>query len=316
MQYIRLTRAGVSVSRIGLGCEQLGGTDWGQYDLNETIRSAQLAVELGINLFDTANVYGLGQSERVLSEVLGARKHDMVIVTKGGVRWELPPSAVRASTYVDLSRKNLRESVEGSLKRLGLDVIPLYLLHWPDRTLPLEEPLETLVQLKSEGKIRAIGLSNFSFPDVRKADELIQIAAVQFRYNLLDQSCAQEMFPYCAERGIGVLVYGSLAEGLLAGKYAEQSVFPAGDRRSRLKHFHGDVLKRNLQIVERVKQVAQAHGRTLAQIAVSWVLSNKAVSAAVVGMKNVAQLEDVVGSVGWHLDDADVHKLSGMAADE
>ncbi len=308
---MRLTRAGVSISRIGVGCEQLGGTDWGHFDLKETVRSVQLAVELGVNLFDTASVYGLGQSERALSQALGARRHDMVIVTKGGVRWETSPSGRRARTFIDLSRKSLRESVEGSLSRLDLDRIPLYLVHWPDQTIPIEEPLETVTELKNEGKIRAIGLSNFSFSDVRRADQLAQIAAVQVRYNLLDQSCETELFPYCREHGIGVLVYGSLAEGLLAGKYAEQSVFEATDRRSRLAHFQGDALKRNLQVLERVREIARAYGKTPAQIAVRWVLSNSAVSAAVVGMKNVSQLEDAVGSIGWHLDAADVGFLAG-----
>lgn len=311
MHYVPLTRAAVSVSRIGIGCEQLGGTDWGQYDIKETIRAVQLAVERGVNLFDTANVYGLGQSERALSQALGARRHDMVIVSKGGVCWETSPSGGRAKTFIDLSRRTLCESIEGSLTRLGLDAIPLYLLHWPDPTVPLEESLETVAELRREGKIRAIGVSNFSLSDVRRADELTQIAAVQVRYNLLDQSGGKDLFSYCRQRGIGVLVYGPLAEGLLAGKYAEESFFDSTDRRRRLKHFQGDALKRNLQVVERVKHVAKVYGKTPAQIAVRWVLSNNAVSAAIVGMKNVSQLEDAVGTIDLQLDAADLGFLSG-----
>lgn len=311
MQYIPLARAAVSVSRIGIGCEQLGGTDWGHYDLNETIRSVQLAVEHGINLFDTANVYGLGQSERTLCQALGARRHDVVIVTKGGVRWEPSPSGGRARTFIDLGRKNLRDSVEGSLSRLNVDSIPLYLLHWPNHTVPIEEALETIAKLKDEGKIRAIGLSNFCFSDVKRADELTQIAAVEIRYNLLQRRGEEDLLPYCRQHGIGVLAYGSLAEGLLTGKYAAQSVFDPADRRSRLKHFQGDALRRNLLAVERVKQVAEAYRKTPAQIAVRWVLSNDAVSSAIVGMKNVAQLEDAVGSFGWQLEERDVGFLRG-----
>jgi aryl-alcohol dehydrogenase-like predicted oxidoreductase len=310
VQYVPLTRAAFEVSRIGIGCEQLGGVDWGQYDLKETIRAVELAVERGVTLFDTANVYGLGASEQVLCQALGARRHDVVIVTKGGVRWETSPSGCRARTFIDLSRKNLRESVEGSLRRLELDAIPLYLLHWPDETIPIEEPLATLVELKGEGKIRGIGVSNFVFSDLKRANELVPIAAVEIRYNLLHRSIENDLLPYCRQQGIGVLAYGSLAEGLLTGKYAQQSVFEIADRRSRLRHFQGDAFRQNLRHVERVKQVAGVHAKTPAQVAVRWVLSNHAVSSAIVGIKNVAQLEEAVGCIGWQLEDADVRFLT------
>lgn len=314
MDRVALPRAALSISRVGVGCEQLGGTDWGHYDLNETIRSVELAADSGINLFDTANVYGLGQSERNLCRALGARRHEVVIVTKGGVRWESSPGEGRAKTFLDLSRASLRDSVEGSLRRLDLDAISLYLLHWPDRSTPIEEALDTLQELKDEGKIRAIGLSNFSLSDVRRADELASIAAVEIRYNLLCRSAEEEILPYCRQRGIGVLAYGCLAEGLLAGKYPGGTAFDASDRRSRLGHFQGDAMLQNLQVVDRTRKVADAHGKTPAQIAVQWVLSNDAISSAIVGVKNVAQLQDAVASSRGRLAHADVRFLDGRNA--
>ena len=302
MHYVSLPRAGVSISRIAVGCEQLGGTDWGDYDRSETIRAVAHAADLGINAFDTADVYSLGESERALATALGPRRHEAFIITKGGVRWELPPGQKRAKTTFDLSPAYLRKAVEDSLRRLDVDAIPLYLLHAPDRSAPLEESLDAALELKAAGRIRAIGVSNFPMDEIRRADELAGIAAVELRYNLLERGPESEIFPWCRERGIGILAYGPLAEGLLAGKYSEDSRFDADDRRSRLPHFRGEALRRSLDLVERVKRLAAEHSKTPAQIAVNWVLSRDAVTSAIVGVKNSKQLDEAAGSVGWTID--------------
>ena len=302
MQYVSLPRAGVSISPIAIGCEQLGGTDWGDYDRSETLRAVARAADFGINVFDTADVYSLGESERALAKALGPRRHEAFIVTKGGVRWELAPGQKRASTSFDLSPAYLRRAVEDSLRRLEIDSIPLYLLHAPDRNVPLAESFDAVMELKAAGKIRAIGVSNFPIEEIRRAEELAAIAAVELRYNLLERGPESEILPWCRERGIGILAYGPLAEGLLAGKYSECSRFDAGDRRSRLPHFQGEALRRNLVRVERVKQLAAEHSKTPAQIAVNWVLSRDAVTTAIVGVKNTKQLEEAAGSVGWSID--------------
>jgi aryl-alcohol dehydrogenase-like predicted oxidoreductase len=156
--------------------------------------------------------------------------------------------------------------------------------------------------LKDAGKVRAIGLSNYSFADIRRADELADIAAVELRYNLFERAPETEIFPWCRKRGIGIFAYGPLAEGLLAGKYSEASRFDSSDRRSRLPHFQGDALRTNLNVVDRVRLAAADHSRSAAQIAVNWVLSRNAVTSAVVGVKNVKQLEEVAGSIGWSID--------------
>jgi aryl-alcohol dehydrogenase-like predicted oxidoreductase len=294
--------AGAKVSRIAIGCEQLGGTDWGAYDRRETLRAVARAVDLGINAFDTADVYSLGESERCLAAALGPRRHEAFIITKGGVRWELPPGESRARCWFDSSPAYLQVAIEDSLRRLDVAVIPLYLLHAPDPSVPLERTLEAVVRLKDQGKIGAIGLSNFPLAAIQQAADLAAISAVQFRYNLLERGPEAELLPWCRERGIGVLAYGPLAEGLLAGKYTEASRFGPDDRRSRLPHFQGDRLRQNLQIVERLRRAAESQGRTPAQIAVNWVLSRDAVTSAVVGVKNVKQLEEAAGSVDSSID--------------
>lgn len=302
MQYVSLPRAGVSISRVGFGCEQLGGTDWGSYDREETKRAVARAVDLGINVFDTADVYSLGESERCLSAALGPRRHDAFIVTKGGVRWEMRAAGARADCWFDSSPDYLRRALEGSLRRLDVDVIPLYLLHAPDPAVPLERSLEAVVRFKDEGKIRSIGLSNFPLAGIQRAAGLAEILAVQLRYNLLERTPEAELLPWCRERGIGVLAYGPLAEGLLAGKYSETSRFDTHDRRSRLPHFQGDSFRHNLARADRVRQVAEAQSKSPVQVALNWVLANDAVSVAVVGIKTRNQVEDVAGSVGWAFD--------------
>jgi aryl-alcohol dehydrogenase-like predicted oxidoreductase len=302
VHYASFTPTAAKVSRIAVGCEQLGGTDWGAYDREQTLRAVARAADFGINAFDTADVYSLGESERCLARALGARRHEAFIITKGGVRWALPPGESRASCWFDLGPAYLQAAVEDSLRRLDIAVIPLYLLHAPDPSVPLEQSLEAVVRLKEAGKIGAIGLSNFPLDGIKQASGLAEIAAVQFRYNLLERAPETELLPWCRERGIGVLAYGPLAEGLLAGKYTEVSRFGPDDRRSRLPHFQGDRLRQNLQIVERVRRSAESQGRTPAQIAVNWVLSRDAVTSAVVGVKNVKQLEEAAGSVDSSID--------------
>ncbi len=302
MQYVSLPRAGLPISRIGFGCEQLGGTDWGRYDREETKRAVARAADLGINVFDTADVYSLGESERCLAAALGPRRHEAFIITKGGVRWELPPGETRARCWFDSSPDYLRRALDDSLRRLDIAAIPLYLLHAPDPAVPLERTLEAVARLKDAGKIRAIGLSNFPLAAIQRASGLAEIAAVQLRYNLLERAPEAELLPWCREHEIGVLAYGPLAEGLLAGKYSGMSRFDTDDRRSRLPHFQGDAFRQNLARADRVRQVAESGSKSPVQVAVNWVLANDAVSAAIVGIKTRAQVEDVAGSVGWAFD--------------
>jgi aryl-alcohol dehydrogenase-like predicted oxidoreductase len=226
----------------------------------------------------------------------------MVIVTKGGVRWELQPGQSRARCWFDLSPAYLRQALEDSLRRLEIDSIPLYLLHAPDPSVPIAESLEAVLELRDAGKIRAVGLSNFPLAEIKRAHEIAPIAAVELRYNLLERGAEAELFPWCRERGIGVLAYGPLAEGLLAGNYSAESRFGPDDRRSRLPHFQGARLRESLGVVERVRRAASERSATPAQIAVNWVLSRDAVTSAVVGVKSVQQIEEAAASAGLAID--------------
>lgn len=312
MEYVRLANSDLIVSRIAFGCEPLGGTDWGSVDEREGRAAVQRALELGINFFDTADVYGLGQSERVLSEALGRRRHEIVIATKFGVNWQDNPNGGRARTFFDSSPERVVVALENSLRRLRIDCIPLYVIHWPDPKTPIAHTMDALARCREAGKVRYIGVSNFPPNMIKQAHEFVKLSCVELPYNLIDRRAERELLPCCAELGISVLAYGPLAQGLLTGKYGPDARFGPDDRRSRLPHFQGDSLKKKLRAVQVLKELAARYNRTPSQLAVRWVLDNQTVSCAIVGAKSPVQIEDNVGALGWSLSAADRERLASI----
>jgi aryl-alcohol dehydrogenase-like predicted oxidoreductase len=297
-----VTRAALGslrVSPLALGCEPLGGTDWGAFDLAEAERAVARSAELGVNVFDTADVYGLGRSEEVLSRALGARRHDVVIVTKFGVNWRTEPGSPRARTFFDATPGRVREALENSLRRLRIDRVPLYLVHWPDPDTPVEATMEALARCREEGKVAEVGVSNFPPALVERAHAVLPLAALELQYSLLDRAAEQDLLPLAGRLGIGVLAYGPLAQGMLSGKYGRASRFGADDRRHRLPHFAGERLEEAVAVVERLREEAERLGRTPAQLALRWVLEHPAVRCAIAGAKSPGQVEGNLGALGW-----------------
>jgi aryl-alcohol dehydrogenase-like predicted oxidoreductase len=282
----------LELSKICFGCEPLGGTDWGQIDVSDIASAISRALELGVNFFDTADVYGLGVSETRLSEFLGAKRHEVVIATKGGLSWTDAPSGGRAIISRDSSPKYLRGAVEASLRRLRLDCIPVYFIHWPDPNTEIRSTFECLAKLRDEGKIGYIGCSNFSAAQVKEACEVSEVSLVQLPMNLLGEDMDADMAEWVQMKSIGVVAYNVLANGLLTGKYNENSRFPSNDRRSRLPLFQGDAYRRALQQVADISAAAQAENLTCAQYAISRVLRRAGVVSAILGIKNSQQLEE------------------------
>jgi aryl-alcohol dehydrogenase-like predicted oxidoreductase len=289
VQYTTLA-PGLTVSRVALGCEPLGGTDWGDVDVGAAMAAVSAAVDAGINFFDTADVYGLGVSEERLSRALGCRRHEMVIATKVGVRWDVPAGGGRARTYRDTRSRYLQTAVEASLRRLSLDALPLLYIHWPDPATPLLETVSTLERLKAAGKVRHLALSNFSSDQIADVHRVMPLAAVQVEYNLLNQHAAREILPVCRKLSIPVVAFGSLAQGLLTGKFSSAVTFPETDRRHRLTHFRGAALTAGLATVDALRCDAAARRKTLAQLAIDFVLSTPGVACAVVGAKTPQQI--------------------------
>lgn len=280
------------VSRICFGCEPLGGVDWGLISLSDIASAISRALELGINFFDTADVYGLGLSETRLSEILGAKRHDVVIATKGGMSWRESASGQRAEISRNSSPAYLRTAVEASLRRLRLEQLPIYFIHWPDPNTDVKHTFEFLSRLKAEGKIGHIGCSNFSVEQVRSACEVSEITFLQLPINLLGDDIDLELAGLIKEKALSVVAYNVLANGLLTGKYNNHSRFASDDRRARLPLFQGERYLDALRQVSEISVRAQADNQTCAQYAISSVLRRDYVVSTILGIKSCEQIEE------------------------
>lgn len=310
MEYARLGQGGPLVSRIAFGCEALGGYDYGDVNHQELHGAVGKALDLGINFFDTADVYGLGRSEEQLAMALGARRHDVVIGTKFGVNWKENPDGSRALTVRDASPRRVFEAVEGSLRRLRIESIPLYMIHWPDPDVPIADTMRALIQCQREGKIQHIGYSNADAATLVQAHRVGALSAVQVPYSIGRRMVEREIAPTCEKLGIGMVTYAALAHGLLTGKYDASTSFPMSDRRHRLPEFQGAELERYLRIIERLREVSGRYGKTMAQVALRWVLDYPSTTVVVVGARTDQQVLENVSALGWSLSATDRAFLS------
>lgn len=298
-----------AASRLCFGCEQLGGTDWGAFDESTAVAAVTRALEQGINFFDTADVYGLGASEERLSSALGQRRHDVVIATKGGVRWTA--IGERAQTTTDCSPGYIRSAVEASLRRLRIDCIPLYQLHRFDSSVPIEATLAELARLRERGLIRAIGYSNFPPEALQDAHRLIPATSVQLAYSLLDRGNLP-IVEFCRANGIAVMAYGPLAQGLLTGRFRDRPHFETNDRRHRLGHFSAEGWERSRPLVDGLVAVASRRQRSPATVAIRWCLDTPGITHVIVGARAPAQVDDNAEALGWSLDPSEFFELESL----
>jgi aryl-alcohol dehydrogenase-like predicted oxidoreductase len=305
MDQVELGRTGIRVSRAAFGCAAIGGHDYGIVDDAQSERAIRRALDAGIELFDVADVYGLGHAEEILGRALLGRRSQVVIATKVGMAFQEDGRVRR-----DLSAGWIRRAVEASLRRLGTEVIDLYQVHWPDPDVPLEESLGELSALRSEGKIRHIGVCNFPAELLERAASITRLETIQVSYNVADWQAAEDVRTIAQKHQLTLLAYNCLAQGMLTGKYDETSVFSGTDRRQRSGYFTGPKRDALLGAVRRMDSVCKRYGRTRAQLAVRWVLDSWPGSVAIVGMKSVAQVEEVSGTLGWMMDPVDVDLLT------
>ncbi len=282
---------GLKVSKICFGCEPLGGFDWGEVSIEFISEAIQVAIDRGVNFFDVADIYGLGMGEVRLSEILGEKRHDVVIATKGGVAWKKSEGESRATTWKDSSPAYLEKAIEGSLKRLKLDTIPLYYIHWPSSNTDIRITFEFLEQQRNKGRIKHIGCSNFSAYDIEKATEVAQVDFVQLPINYLLGHVSQDMLDICRKKDIFIIAYDVLGKGLLTGKYNKDSRFTEEDRRSKLEQFQGEKLNDTLTKVEELRQKGKEFGLETSQYAIRWVLEQERICAAITGIKKVEQIK-------------------------
>jgi aryl-alcohol dehydrogenase-like predicted oxidoreductase len=268
-------------------------------------------LDKGINFFDTADVYALGESEKLLAGALGESRKQVIIATKVGVNWKRENHDCRARTWYDLRPERIIQALDASLARLRVDCIPLYYLHWPDPNVPLEDSLGAVLRAREAGKIRYVGLSRFSVEQIRKASSILPIAAVEFEYNLLNRSIEVDVLPCCRELGIGLTVFGPLAQGMLTGKYGPADRFDRDDRRSRLPHFNFPELNRSLRIVERIRETStRLGGVSLSQIAINWLLRSSGVTSVITGVRSPAQVDENCSALDWQLPDDERMRLA------
>jgi aryl-alcohol dehydrogenase-like predicted oxidoreductase len=298
MEFSRIGNTDIEVSRIGLGTWAIGGWMWGGTDERESIRTIRSAFDHGINLIDTAPVYGFGRSEEIVGKVLaeGGLRHQTVLATKVGLDWR------GAQPLRDASPRRLFKEIEASLKRLKTDVIDIYQVHWPDPATPIEETAAAMGTLLQQGKIRAIGVSNFSPEQMRSFTQVAPIHTAQPPYNLFEREIERDVLPHCWWLGISTLVYGSICRGLLSGRMNAQTVFDGDDLRRTDPKFQQPRYGQYLEAVERLDKFAcENYGKRVIHLALRWVLDKAGVSAALWGARRPDQLDPIGEVMGWHL---------------
>jgi aryl-alcohol dehydrogenase-like predicted oxidoreductase len=309
MRYTRFGQTDLEVSRICFGTWQVGG-DWGAPEERELEAAMRCALELGINFFDTAQAYGFGASEQLLGKALEPEiksdRDEVVLATKGGLRME------GDRLLRDSSPEWLRQGVEDSLRFLGTDYIDLYQVHWPDFDTPLEETAEALDELVEEGKIRYVGVSNFGVEEMAEFEKRRKIDGLQPPYHLFRRDVEEEILPYAAEHGIGVLVYGPLAHGLLSGRMTPDQELTEDDWRAQSDIFRGENFQRNLEAVEELKKFAEERGSTITQLAIAWTLANPNVDVAIVGARRPDHIEGAAPAAELDLSDDDLREIDDI----
>lgn len=310
MEYRRFGSADLTASAIGFGTWPIGGARYGASDDASAIRAMQTALDLGITCFDTAPSYGNGHAEELVAKALSSRRHSAIIVTKGGLIWNEASYVIGRNSH----RQYLETVLTDSLRRLGTDYVDLYLIHWPDPNTPLDDVAETLEMFVASGKARAIGVSNFTGEQVRTLASSLRttsLVANQVSLSLFDRRWAEASFDACQELGIGVMAYGPLAHGLLAGSITRETVFDATDWRAAGVIFGQPLLTpenrpHNHSVVDRLTEVAAAKGITLAQLAIAWVLHHSPVAVALVGARTEQEIAEAACAANVKLSDADL----------
>ncbi len=308
MQTKQLGNSELYITPIGFGAWAIGGSGWshgwGSQDDTESILAIQRAIDLGINWIDTAAVYGLGHSEEVVARALKGVSNRPYVFTKCSQVWN---EQREVSTV--LKADSLKREVEDSLRRLQIEAIDLYQIHWPNADI--EEGWATLVELQKQGKLRYIAVSNFNVEQMRRIQKIAPITSLQPPYSLLDRDVEQEILPFCQQEKIGVINYSPMSSGMLTGAMTKERVqnLPADDWRRRSQKFQEPNLSRNLELVELLRQIAERHGRSPGEVAIAWTLRHPAITAAIVGGRNAKQVEEIIGASEFCLSEAEIKEI-------
>lgn len=309
MKTKKLGNSDLELTRIGFGAWAIGGGDWqfawGPQDDAESIEAIHRAIDVGMNWIDTAAVYGLGHSEEVVGKALKTASKKPYVLTKCGMVWD-------ETREIKRTMKEIRREVEESLKRLQVETIDLYQIHWPMPDEEIEEGWATMADLKKEGKVRWIGVSNFSVAQMERAMKIAPITSLQPPYSLINRNVEPEILPFCLEHGIGVINYAPMQSGLLTGAMSKERVaaFPKDDFRRNAKSFQEPALDRNLRLAELLKTIGARHEVTAGVVAIAWTLEQPAITAAIVGGRSGKQVEGVIAAAEFKLSKDELAEIA------
>ena len=310
-----LGNSDLQLTPIGFGAWAIGGGNWefawGPQDDKESVEAIHRALDLGINWIDTAAIYGLGHSEEVVGRALKSSSHKPLVFTKCSMRWHSD-----RSIYRSLKAGSLAEELDGSLRRLGVEAIDLYQIHWPNPEEEIEEGWGTLQRFREQGKVRWVGVSNFSVEQMRRAQKVAPITSVQPPYSMLRRAVEEEILPFARENGIGVINYSPMVSGLLTGSMTAERVaaFPPDDWRRKAAEFNEPRLSRNLRLVELLRKIGSGHGVSAGVVAVAWTLRHPAITAAIVGGRSGQQVEGLAPALHFRLSDDEYAAINEFLA--
>jgi len=311
-----LGNSDLRLTPIGYGAWAIGGGNWefawGAQDDDESVRTIERALDAGINWIDTAAIYGLGHSEEVVARALEKSSHKPYVFTKCSMRWKWS-----RKIYRSLKAKSLKQELENSLRRLKVDVIDLYQIHWPNPEEEIDEGWETLARFREEGKVRYIGVSNFNVEQMKRAQKIAPITSLQPPYSLLRRDIEAEILPFCQEHNIGVINYSPMVSGLLTGKMTAERIaqMPADDWRKRSPNFNEPKLSRNLKLVEVLREVGTAHNLEPGVVAIAWTLRHPAITAAIVGARRPDQVDGVLPAAKFRLSQQEIERIEAFLRD-
>jgi aryl-alcohol dehydrogenase-like predicted oxidoreductase len=315
MEKKKLGNSDLDLTTIGFGAWAIGGGDWafawGPQDDNDSIAAIHKALDLGINWIDTAAVYGLGHSEEVVAKALKSSSHKPYIFTKCAMVWD-------EKREITNSLKQIRREVEDSLRRLQVDVIDLYQIHWPKPDEEIEEGWSTMADLQREGKVRWIGVSNFNVAQMERAAKIAPITSLQPPYSMLNRAVEAEILPFCKKNNIGVINYAPMHSGMLTGAMTKERVanFPQNDFRRNAKNYQEPQLSRNLAVADLLKEIGASHNVAAGVVAIAWTLHNPAVTAAIVGGRNARQVEGTIPAATFRLTESEYAEINAFLANQ
>jgi aryl-alcohol dehydrogenase-like predicted oxidoreductase len=310
-----LGNSDLQLTPIGFGAWAIGGGNWefgwGPQDDSDSIAAIHRALDLGVNWIDTAAVYGLGHSEEMVARALKSTSHKPLVFTKCERRWHED-----RSIYKSLKASSVAEELEGSLRRLGVETIDLYQIHWPEPDNEVEEGWGALARLREQGKIRWIGVSNFSVEHLKRAQKIAPVTSLQPPYSMLRRAAEEELLPFAKANGIGVINYSPMSSGLLTGKMTAERIaaFPSDDWRRRSPEFNEPRLSRNLRLVVMLREIGNDHGVTPGVVAVAWTLHNPAITAAIVGGRSAEQVDGLAAALEFRLSEEEYARINGFLA--